>query len=118
MRIFPFQILNPLSSSHPLKEHGTNNWINFAGLFHADGGTYNVVRIKSATEREFIAQVKTDRVYYMHSFGQTKKYCILMVHPAYIDLFTLATTFDSLKSFSWDGDTPTKIFVVNLQTGM
>ena len=73
MRIFPFQILNPLSSSHPLKEHGTNNWINFAGLFHAHGGTYNVVRIKSATEREFIAQVKTDRVYYMHSFGQTKK---------------------------------------------
>ena len=57
-------------------------------------------------------------MYLMHSFGQTKRYYILMAHPAYLDFYTLATTFDPLKSLFWKSDAKTKIFVVNLQNGM
>ena len=115
---FLFQLLNPLSTSHPLKEYGTNHWITFASLITPSGGIFNIYRIKSAIEREFIGQVETDKMYLMHSFGQTKRYCILMAHPAYLDFYTLATTFDPLKSLFWKSDAKTKIFVVNLQNGM
>ena len=111
-------MLNPLSTSHPLKEPGTNNWINFASLITPSGGIFNIYRIKSANSRELISQVETDKMYFMHSFGQTKTYCILMAHPAYLDFYTLAATFDPLRSLLWKSDTKTKIFVVNLQTGM
>ena len=86
-------------------------------MYEIDGASYNVVRIKSAKKRELIAQVKTDQLRYMHSFGQTKNYCILMAHPAFVTFFDLATTLDPLKSLQWDPDAATNVFVVNLKTG-
>ena len=100
-----------------MKEHGTNNWINFANLIELEGGQINVVRIKSASQRELITKITTDRVYAMHSFAQTERYCILFAHPAYVDKFTILKTGEPGSSMKWDGEASTYVHVVNLLTG-
>ena len=116
--VFHSQVYVPPSSSHPMKEYRTSNWINFAALMGLDGEYINVVRIKSAREKEIIAQIKADRNYYMHSFAQTEKYAIFLGHPAYFDLPTLIMTTEPIKALRWDNQAPTYVYVVNLKTGM
>ena len=100
-----------------MKEYGTENWIDFATLAQVDGATINVVRIKSAYEREFITKIRTEKLHYMHSLAQTQNYAILLAHPGYLNVMTLLKTTQAVDALQWDKNSPTYVYVVHLKTG-
>ena len=100
-----------------MKEYGTENWIDFATLAQVEGASINVVRIKSAYEREFIAKIQTTKLHYMHSFAQTQNYAILMAHPGFLNVMTLLKTTQAADDLHWDKYSPTYVYVVHLKTG-
>ena len=106
-----------MSSGHPMREYGTENWIDFATLAQVDGASINVVRIKSADEREFVAKIQTRKLHYMHSLAQTQNYAILLAHPGYINIMALLKTTQAVDALQWDKYSPTYVFVVHLKTG-
>lgn len=107
------------AASHPVKEPGTDNYINFYYILNVlfSEQSLNVVRIKSAGETETIATIPRDDLRYMHSLGVTEDYAVLLVHPMIVD-FKLAAFRDSgLEMIKWDAEKPTDIYVVHLRNG-
>ena len=108
------------SSSHPMREYGTNNAITFVSSMNPIpffSSKMRLVRIKNLHEREEIAEISVDQVPYMHSFGMSKKYAVLFGQPMYTNLKRLLMTAEPVKSLDWFPKRPTILYVVNIQTG-
>ncbi len=109
---------NSMSSSHPMPEYGTSNWINFYTNMDLEGkNSINVMRIKSADERETIAQIMTPHVHYMHSFAATEKYAIFFANPMYMNMEKMMTNMEPRTAMEYIPEDPTKVFVVDIKSG-
>ncbi len=84
------QILSPVSTAHLMKEPGTDNFITFTSEFNFIHNYFNVIRIRSATERETIINIPTKMAYYIHSFAVTRNYAIFFAGPVYLDMYLVS----------------------------
>lgn len=108
------------AASHPVREVGTDNYINFYSLVNPipfASHSLNVVRIKSATETELIASIPVKNLPYMHSLAATEDYAIVVAHPVYINWMTIVLYQDPLESLEYHANQPTDLYVVKLSTG-
>ncbi|ELT89518.1 hypothetical protein CAPTEDRAFT_196404 [Capitella teleta] len=107
------------ASSHPAKEFGTNNYINFYSLVNVlpwQSHTLNIIRIESSTKTELLASIPRIDIPYMHSMASTKDYAIVIAHPVYVNWMTIVRNQDPLDSLEYHADKPTDIYVVHLHT--
>lgn len=112
--------LSLLSSAHPLPEHATNNHVTFlssVSLIPGIKSKITLVRIKSADDREAIAEWEVDKVPYMHSFSLTKKFAILFAAPFYINVPKMLRYAEPFDSLDWFENLPTAVYVVDLTNG-
>ena len=115
-------ILDPyiisLSTSHPLPEYGTSNYITFVVDMHGlSRYIIKVFRIVSAHQRELIASIPSDVNPYMHSFSGTREHAIFFAAPLIVDLETAMMSESTLDGILWLPDRPTLVYVVHLGTG-
>ncbi|XP_050418492.2 beta,beta-carotene 15,15'-dioxygenase-like [Patella vulgata] len=113
--------LDLLSSAHPLPEPGTNNHITFLSsvslLPFWSSNAINLIRIKSAHDREVIARWDVERVPYMHSFSVTENYAILFASPFYVNVVRMLQKAEPFECLDWYPDHKTTVYIVNLKTG-
>ncbi|KAL3891729.1 hypothetical protein ACJMK2_003978 [Sinanodonta woodiana] len=109
-----------LSTAHPLPEYGENSFITFVTLASAISemkSKIKIIRVKSVLEREEIVNIDVDRVPYMHSFGLTENYAVLIGMPFFVDPIKMLKTFTALDVFEWDTSAGTTMYVINIKTG-
>ncbi|XP_033762841.1 beta,beta-carotene 15,15'-dioxygenase-like [Pecten maximus] len=112
--------LSFLSSAHPLPESGTLNHFTFLSSVSIIPGIkskMSLVRIKSTTEREVVAEWNVDRVPYMHSFSVTTNYVIIFAAPFYINVGKILRTAEPFESLDWFKNEDTEIYVIHIKTG-
>ena len=108
------------TSSHPLQEYGTTNYINFFSFMTILPGRMSriaVSRVKSLRNTQVITYIRLKRLPYMHCLGLSKNYAIIFAHPMYISLSKIISTGVPLKSLSWEPGAGTSVYVVNIHTG-
>ena len=89
-----------LSTSHPVPEYGTGNWINIVTEGKPlNGSTLRVVRCIGAAKRELITEIRFEkRAPYMHSFASTQEHIILFVNPVSMDFMKSISTGEPMKA--------------------
>ncbi|XP_069110893.1 beta,beta-carotene 15,15'-dioxygenase-like [Argopecten irradians] len=115
-----FAFLSFLSSAHPLPESGTLNHFTFlssVSLIPGIKSKISLVRIKSTTEREVVADWDVDKVPYMHSFSATENYVIIFAAPFYINVGKIIRTAEPFKSLDWFENEDTTIYVIHIKSG-
>ncbi|KAK3578908.1 hypothetical protein CHS0354_035529 [Potamilus streckersoni] len=109
-----------LSTAHPLPEYGKNYFITFVTLaspLPEMKSKIKLIRVKSVLEREEIASIDVDKVPYMHSFGLTENYAVIIGIPFFVDPIKMFKTFTALDVFEWDPSAGTTLYVINIKTG-
>ncbi|XP_060086158.1 beta,beta-carotene 15,15'-dioxygenase-like [Ylistrum balloti] len=115
-----FAFLSFLSSAHPLPESGTSNHFTFVSsvsLIPGIKSKISLIRIKSTTERESVAEWDVDKVPYMHSFSATPNYVIIFAAPFYINVEKILRTAEPFESLDWFADQDTTVYVIHIKTG-
>ena len=117
----PFGSRLPLpSSSHPIQEYGTKNFISYVSIMNPmpfGENSIRVVRIVSAKVRKLIKKIVVDEVPYMHSFGLSKNYAMIFAAPLYVNIARLMENAEPVNSLDWFPDRPMVVYVVNIHTG-
>ncbi|XP_069114360.1 retinoid isomerohydrolase-like [Argopecten irradians] len=115
---------NVMSTAHPLPEYGTSHHFTYLrsfALIPELKHRISVIRIKSATDREVVAQwtENPDEASYMHSFSVTPNYVIVFSPPLYFDTKSLLVSAFISKSMKWHGDDKNMtIHVVEIKSGV
>ena len=112
--------LNLMSTAHPLPYPGTDWHVSFlssVSLLPWAKSAMNLIKIKSAEDREIIARWEVDRVPYMHSFSVTEHYAILFAFPFYVNVVRMALKAEPFRCLDWYPDEDTTVYVINLKTG-
>ena len=115
-----YKFLSFLSSAHPLPEYGTTNHFTFVSSVSVlpwKKSKISLVRMKSASDRELVAQWSVDRVPYMHSFSVTENYVIFFASPFYVNVEKMIESAEPFESLDWDLDESTTVYVVSIKTG-
>jgi beta,beta-carotene 9',10'-dioxygenase len=105
-------------SAHILKDPDSKAMWNFLiniGLFET---AYQIYKIPpGSTERQLISSIPVSAISYMHSFAIAGKYFVLVDYPLRArDPLQLVHEF--IESFAWFPDEPTKIHIINRETGV
>ncbi|KAJ8303772.1 hypothetical protein KUTeg_018695 [Tegillarca granosa] len=114
------KLYTTLSTAHPLPEPGTKYHITYVSEVSLIPGLKNkmiLVKIKSAEEREAIAEWEVDRVSYMHSFSVTSNYAVFFAIPYFISISKMIWYMDTFEGLEWFSDRPTLVYVVDLRNG-
>ncbi|KAK3100022.1 hypothetical protein FSP39_013602 [Pinctada imbricata] len=115
-----FPYASPISCAHPLQEIGTEHHLTFLGSLALLPGLKHkltLVRVKSSTDREMIAQWEVENMPYMHSFSVTKKYAIFLGSPYFYEIQRMLKNLNMADTMVWYPDKPTMIYLVELSTG-
>ena len=117
----PFGSRLPLpSSSHPIQEYGTKNFISYVSIMNPlplGKNSIRVVRMVSARVRRLIKEIEVDQVPYMHSFGLSKNYALIFAAPLYVNIARLVQNAEPVNSLDWFPDKPMVVYVVNIHNG-
>lgn len=113
------EFLKELSTSHPLPELNTDNLINVvlqAAVTPQDANTLKVVRIKSFQQVDNIVAFPIPEVPLLHSFCVSPTKVVILMNP-YI-LNATCRMLNDEDCYKWkDGNEPTTLHVVDIQTG-
>ncbi|XP_033762708.1 carotenoid isomerooxygenase-like [Pecten maximus] len=119
-----FIFKNVMSTAHPLPEYGTPHHFTYLYSLAIIPGVkhrISLIRIKSTTEREVVAQwsVDPDEVSFMHSFSVTPNYVIFFSPPLFLDIKSFLTSGSISKSFKWNGARRNMtIYVIEIKSGI
>ena len=113
------------SSSHPVKEYGTENYINFVSYMSPTFGNFgnlmpnyiNVIRIKPNNVRENIVSIPRNELPYMHALGLSQNYALIFADPLVINKYEILKTVEPVESLDWYPNKKTDLYVVNIHTG-
>ena len=110
------------STAHPVREFNSDTYISFATILNPIPlmrSSINVVRLRSALERELVATIPRDasKVPYMHSFALSPRYAIIFANPLFIDWTKIVLTATGLNALNWYGNQLTDIYVVQIDNG-
>ncbi len=107
-----------LTTAHPHYDYAQNRLVNYATKI-SRVSSYNVYNMDDGTEsRNLIGSVSVEEPAYMHSFGMTENYVILVEFPLVVkplDLLMSGKPF--IENFSWKPDRGTRFIVINKQNG-
>ncbi|XP_019637735.1 PREDICTED: carotenoid isomerooxygenase-like [Branchiostoma belcheri] len=113
-------LLSLMSTAHPLYEPKTGHTINLVytvnivpGLKH----TLTLYRMKDTSTQEIIANVKLEKMSYMHSFSITENHAIVSLYPLYISVPKMLNSAEAGKCLEWEGKDETKFLVISLKDG-
>ncbi|MFW6003013.1 MAG: carotenoid oxygenase family protein [Halanaeroarchaeum sp.] len=109
-----------LSCAHPVVDPRTASTLNLQTTFGRTH-TYRITeRPTDSTSRTVLATIETDTVGYMHSFGVTPGYVVLVEPPLVVDLRSLLNPFAGgsfLDALDWRPERGTRFLVVDRRDG-
>jgi carotenoid cleavage dioxygenase-like enzyme len=112
------KIDSELTTAHPHYDYVQNRLVNYATKI-SRVSSYNVYNINDGTKsRNLIGSVSVEEPAYMHSFGMTENYVILVEFPLVVkplDLLLSGKPF--IENFSWKPNKGTRFIVMNKQNG-
>lgn len=100
-------------SAHPLNRYGPT--YNYLIKFSAPSSHYVFYKIVGKSRRK-IAEICTTKPSYMHSFGETKNYLLLMETPLRMTK-SYPQQKGYIRNFTWQPDHQSKLFIVHKETG-
>ena len=105
-----------LTTAHPHQDQGDQ--FNYL-LSFGRKSTYNVYRLSDGSKkRQLIGSYSTDRPSYMHSFGLSQKYAILMEFPLVVNpISMLVRGKPFIANYTWKPERGTRFSVVDRHTG-
>ncbi|PTR16084.1 carotenoid cleavage dioxygenase-like enzyme [Nitrosospira sp. Nsp2] len=105
-----------LTTAHPHYDHGSqfNYLLNFGRQ-----STYNIYTLPDgSSERRLVGSYQTDRPSYMHSFGLSQKYVVLMEFPLVVNpLSMLLRGKPFIANYTWQPQRGTRFSLVDRDTG-
>jgi carotenoid cleavage dioxygenase-like enzyme len=106
-----------LSTAHPHQDFDKKETINYVTQFSRES-RYNIYRITTEKSRELMASVKVKEPSYMHSFGLTEHYIILVEFPLTVNpLDLVASGKPFIENFKWIPERGTKFTIVRRTDG-
>ena len=107
-----------LTTAHPHYDYVQNMVVNYATKI-SRVSSYNVYNINDGTKsRNLIGSVSVEEPAYMHSFGMTENYVILVEFPLVVKPFDLLLSGKPfIENFSWKPDRGTRFIIMNKQNG-
>ena len=111
------KLLGSLTTAHPHYDQNTNESFNYLTHFSRNS-KYNVYRISAGKTRHLIASIEVKAPSYMHSFGLTEHYIVLVEFPLVvnsIDLLLSGRPF--IENFRWIPEQGTKFTLINRLDG-
>ncbi|MBI1828008.1 MAG: carotenoid oxygenase family protein [Thaumarchaeota archaeon] len=107
-----------LTTAHPHYDFARSEVINYTTKI-SRASSYNIYRITDGTNhRNLIGSVSVEESAYMHSFGMTENYVVLVEFPLVVrplDLLLSGKPF--IENFSWKPDRGTRFIVIHRQNG-
>ena len=104
------------TTAHPHYDQGSqfNYLLNFGRQ-----STYNIYTLpEGSSERRLLGSYRTDRPSYMHSFGLSRKYVVLMEFPLVVNpLSMLLRGKPFIANYTWEPQRGTRFSLVDRQTG-
>jgi carotenoid cleavage dioxygenase-like enzyme len=111
------KLLGSLTTAHPHYDQNTNESFNYLTQFSRNS-KYNVYRITSGKTRNLIASIEAKAPSYMHSFGLTEHYIILVEFPLVVNsLDLLLSGRPFIENFKWRPEQGTKFTLINRLSG-
>jgi beta,beta-carotene 9',10'-dioxygenase len=114
------RISGQVTTAHPHFDFSKNETINYMTHLSRES-SYNIYRISSGRkqqQRELIASVKVNEPSYMHSFGLTEHYIILVEFPLVINpLDILVSGKPFAENLLWKPEKGTKFTIVDRTNG-
>ena len=105
-----------VTTAHPHYDQGSqfNYLLNFGRQ-----STYNVYTLPDASsERRLLGSYRTDRPSYMHSFGLSQKYVVLMEFPLVVNpLSMLLRGKPFITNYTWEPQRGTRFSLIDRDTG-
>jgi carotenoid cleavage dioxygenase-like enzyme len=105
-----------LTTAHPHYDQGSqfNYLLNFGRQ-----STYSIYTLPDgSSERRLVGSYRTDRPSYMHSFGLSRKYVVLMEFPLVVNpLSMLLRGKPFIANYSWEPQRGTRFSLVDRYTG-
>lgn len=112
------KIESGLTTAHPHYDFVQKQIVNYATKI-ARASNYNIYKITDGTNRrDLINSTPVEEPAYMHSFGMTENYVILVEYPFVVkplDLLLSGKPF--IENFTWKPERGTRFIVVNRQNG-
>jgi beta,beta-carotene 9',10'-dioxygenase len=113
------RISGQVTTAHPHFDFSKNETINYMTHLSRES-SYNIYRISSGRkqQRELVASVKVNEPSYMHSFGLTEHYIILVEFPLVINpLDILVSGKPFAENLLWKPEKGTKFTIVDRTNG-
>jgi beta,beta-carotene 9',10'-dioxygenase len=113
------RISGQVTTAHPHFDFSKNETINYMTHLSRQS-SYNIYKLASGRkqQRELIASVKVNEPSYMHSFGLTEHYIILVEFPLVINpLDILVSGKPFAENLSWKPEKGTKFTIVDRTNG-
>ncbi|XP_071164181.1 retinoid isomerohydrolase-like [Mytilus edulis] len=112
--------IDTMSSAHPVPEYNSSYHFTFltsVSLIPKVKSRLSVIRMKSAFERELVAQWEVDKAPYMHSFSVTQRYVILFAAAYYTNIGRMLKYANAYEGLEWFPSEKATIYVVEIKTG-
>lgn len=107
-----------LTTAHPHYDQDSREAFNYL-LSFGRKSTYNIYKLPNGSnKRQLIGSYRTNRPSYMHSFGLTQKYAILMEFPLVVNpLSMLVRGKPFIANYTWKPEHGTRFSLVDRHTG-
>jgi beta,beta-carotene 9',10'-dioxygenase len=106
-----------VTTAHPHHDFGKKETINYMTQLSRES-KYNIYRITTGKSRKLTASVRVKEPSYMHSFGLTEHYIILVEFPLVVNpLDLIASGKPFIENFRWMPERGTKFTVVRRTDG-
>lgn len=107
------KLLGNLTTAHPHYDQNTNESFNHLTHFSRNS-KYNVYHIRAGKTRDLITSIEVKAPSYMHSFGLTEHYIILVEFPLVVNsLDLLLSNRPFIENFRWRPEHGTRFTLIN-----
>lgn len=106
-----------MTTVHPHYDYGRNEAYNMVTRFH-QVSHYNIYRVGSSWKPERIASVPVNQPSYMHSFGMTQNYFIIIEFPLVVNpLSLLLWLHPYIENYHWKPGRGARFWVIHRGNG-
>ena len=108
-----------MSSAHPAKEYGKENYITFLTRISKAPGIKSemtLYRMNTISEREEMVTWVIDEPRYIHSFSVTQNYVVILAPPITVNTLKLIEHGDIWESLEWSEKSPLFVYLIDINT--
>jgi carotenoid cleavage dioxygenase-like enzyme len=116
--VFDDKLEGHLVTAHPLTDTASQETFNILTQY-GNTSTYHIYYTKpGSTKRTVLATINTKHPAYMHSFGLTENFIVLMLAPFIVNPFDLMFSDKAfIDNFVWKPEQKTEILLIDRKTG-